>query len=1071
MTEDFDFSTFLNQGAIIDNRRSFNEKTVTLKRVLESLAKGSEAFKCAVGYFYIEGLSEIINSLDNFKEIKILMGSETTPKTKTELINAFKNGFDKIEKNETTIPAILLFHKLVKEAKTLKVKVYLGEDGNFQRLHSKLYLFIKDNESKEALDKYKAAVVGSSNLTPSGLIGNTELDVIIERRPDLQYLEKWFDGLWTIGTEEFEKLRVSDAIIEAIEKSKFGEHLNESYTYLEPVEFFTVLIKFLKADYLFEDWKKSGLFKFQVIDTIRCLRLFREKDYRGVFLTSSVGLGKSYVACQISEIHLREKKDVLIIGPANLVQSEDQWPRYLKEFNLIGKVHLVSMGALQDDPGIVFNKRFVNYSTGGKVKLDSENKYDLIIVDEAHNYRNPDAYRTRNLKRIIDLNGKAKILFLTATPINTRLEDLINLINLFHRPGANLYFDKIIRDFKAILGHLATTEFEDLTEYERGELVKLQEEVEKELFVKSTRETIKSDETYIQELKYFTGVDITNIPDPTVEGEVYVLHERYRPIVNGIVDFINSLSAAHLRIVDPEKGIRLGGFFKWVLYKRFESSIYAYYLTLTRLAKKNISIESAIQNRDIKYLEPEDEDDIPITFELDFKENLQKVIDKIKQGKGAEHLAILSELTKDRELIQEELKKLTPLLNKKQIFEDDKKLEKLEQTLREQKNKKILVFTEYKDTLKAIKQVISENFDQETIRFVSSDTKNKEGIIEKFNNKNSNLRILITTDTLSEGVNISGADIVINYDIPYNPVRIIQRIGRATRLDNPKEVLVINYKPDSDIDKELELVSKMDLRIKDIIKFVGVDYRVWIDKENEVKKLLEERRARDRVNYAKVLENIRNDVWSGDFSDLESKIQYTKPSLILLQKAINKYHLKREDIEKTQEIPQKAYTCLQGQHNLSVFYGNGETFNEEHLSKIDIKETRKEIILEREFKNELDDFSEQLKKEKQEELSLRYYNDRIDRKIYDVLDILKAEGYTEIYPKSKGFIDVLLSVKDNCGGTTEQVVNRIHNDIRKISNQNLDEWIERITMSFTRKHVQEKLVKESEHRLALALIE
>lgn len=1073
MSKDFSFGDLMNEGSIIDNRRVFSGKRITLKEVLKKLAEGSQGFKTAVGYFYIEGLSEIIYSLEQLKEIKILMGGDTTPRTKKELIKAFKEKFDKIDENKTTIPAVALFHSLIKESKILKVRVYFGENGKIQRLHSKAYLFLRNAESTEPLDRYKAGVIGSSNLTPSGLIGNTELNVMTDSSRDLSYLEKWFDEIWEKGTEEFEKLRVADAITQAIKRSKFGKHLDDVYKYMEPETFFKALIKFLKADYLFEDWKKSGLFKFQVVDTIRCLRLFKENNYRSVFLTSSVGLGKSYVAGKVAEIFLREGKRVLIIAPANLVKSDDQWPRYLKEFKLWGKVDLISMGELQKNPSNFFEKRVTNYTTGGRIKLEKENKYGLIIVDEAHNFRNADAYRTRNLKKIIDLNGNSKIMFLTATPINTSLNDLLSLIELFHRSKQNLFFDRMVRDLKKVINLVMKKEFEELTKKEKEELSKRQEEVEKELFIKSTRETIKTDKEYVRELKAFSGADLSMIPDPDVNEAEYTLHENYKPIVNGIVDFISSLSAAHLRIVDPERGKRLGGFFKWLLYKRFESSITAYFLTLRRLAKKNECIQAAIENRDICWLEPEFENDIDINFNLDFKENIEKVIEKIKKGEGKEQLEILEDLKNDTEMIKEELEKLQPFVTSNLCFKNDYKLEKLYNLIEKNRTKKILLFTQYKDTLKAMREFLKHKIGIDNVRYVSSEVKNKNRIIETFNDGRTKLRLLFSTDTLSEGFNISGADLVINFDIPYNPVRIIQRIGRATRLDNPKKIEVVNFKPDEDIDRELELVDRMDLRIKDIINFVGVEYRVWIDRENEIRELLKKRRVKDIEIYKEVVKSIRSDLTKGKFENLEVPIKYTKPTLAFLQKTIKKFGFTRKDVDD-QALPLgNNYTVTKGERGLIVYHNTSDIFKEERLLKAKLKAIDRPINFEKEFKNELQEYGAYLDKERKKAVILTFYTDQLDRRVNNILDIIKMKNLTQLYPKFNNLIATLCKVKESCGSNTERVVKAIETQIRKgeISNTKIQEWTKRLKDSFTKKEVQDKLVKEPTREFTIAILE
>src|SRR3989344_5642472 len=218
-----------------------------------------------------------IKSLKDLQEIKILMGYETSKPTKEQLIKAFKDTFNDFEINEQTKPAIKLFYQLVKEYKTLKVRVYFGDDKNPERLHSKSYLFLRNNQTTSMLDRYKAGIIGSSNLTPSGLIGNTELNYIITEARDLEDVELWFENLWAKGTEDFVKLKVAEAIAEAIEKSKFKEELENTFIYIEPKEFMKILIKYLNADYLFEEFKKSKLLQFQYVDFIRILNNFNSK--------------------------------------------------------------------------------------------------------------------------------------------------------------------------------------------------------------------------------------------------------------------------------------------------------------------------------------------------------------------------------------------------------------------------------------------------------------------------------------------------------------------------------------------------------------------------------------------------------------------------------------------------------------------------------------------------------------------------------------------------------------------------------------------------------------------------
>lgn len=1051
-----DFNQILRDGKIVDNKRV---KSLNMKEVLKTIAQDSESFKCAVGYFYIEGLVEIINSLKDLKEIKILMGYDTSKPTKEQLIKAFKNTFNELDITEQTKPAIKLFYQLVKEYKTLKIRVYFGDDKNPERLHSKAYLFLRNISTTDLLNRYKAGVIGSSNLTPSGLVGNTELNTIITDQVDLNEVEVWFDNLWSKGTEDFEKLKVAEAITDAIEKSKFKEELENTFMYIEPKDFVKILIKYLNADYLFEEFKKSKLLQFQYLDFIRILNNFNSKGYRGCFLTSSVGLGKSYVASQIAKYFLNNDKKVMILAPAGLVHNEDQWIRYLKEFEIYDKVSLVSMGDLQKRPELFrYNKYAKNYG--------------LIIIDEAHNYRNPDAYRTRNLKKIIDENGNSKILFLTATPINTSLDDLLNLVKLFYRKGQNILFDTLVRELGDLISLFKNKEYEELKASEKIELSKVQEEIEREMFVKSTRETIKTSSDYIDELKTFSGVDITKIKDPDVEEVKYELDSRYKDVVNGIVEFITSLSAAHLRLLDPEKGVRLGGFFKWILYKRFESDISAYYLTLKRLYKKGTMILTAVEKQNTKYLEEDEyEDDIDINFDLDFKDKLSEVIEKIKAGKGAENLKILEELKLDIAKINMQIKNLEPFLKEgsEVLFKKDQKINQLNSVFNYNKDKKILIFTEYKDTLRAIKEYFKDSINLDEIRFVDSNTKNKPQIIEKFNDSKDKLRILITTDTLSEGFNISGADLVINFDIPYNPVRIIQRIGRATRLDTPKEIKVLNFRPDDDLDVELKLVETMELRIKDIIRFVGVEYRIWFETEKE---LLSERRAKDKRMYLDVLQKIRSNLREGNFKDLEIALDYSKPILIFLQKAIKKYNLKKEDLEKVNIPSGKNYTTFKSKKGLSIVYKDTDSYNEEILLNREIDELNIRMDFESRFRQELISFDEFRNKKNKEGLRMQYFNDNVDKLVNNILDFILSEKLAELYPDISELEDTLEQVKHKCGSTTDKIVKKIKIALKaEITKEKIKQWIVELKDSFTKFDVQQKLESKKESIFAIGFIE
>ena len=356
------------------------------------------------------------------------------------------------------------------------------------------------------------------------------------------------------------------------------------------------------------------------------------------------------------------------------------------------------------------------------------------------------------------------------------------------------------------------------------------------------------------------------------------------------------------------------------------------------------------------------------------------------------------------------------------LFKNDQKINQLSSILGSKKGKKILIFTEYKDTLRAIKEYFKNSLNPDEVRFVDSNTKNKQAIIEKFNDSQDKLRILMTTDTLSEGFNISGADVVINFDVPYNPVRIIQRIGRATRLDNPKDIEVLNFRPDDDLDVELKLVERMELRIKDIIRFVGVEYRIWFETEKEV---LSERRAKDKRMYLDVLKKIRSNFRGGNFKDLEITLNYSKPILIFLQEAIKKYSIKKEDLESVKIPYGRNYTLFSGSKGLNLIYKDSDSYNGETLYNREIIEINKRVDFEKTFRQELKKFEDFKSNKNKEDLRMQYFNDSVDKFVNSILDFTASKRLSELYPEIFNLEKALEEVRHKCGSTTDKIVKKL----------------------------------------------
>ncbi|OLS14528.1 MAG: helicase domain-containing protein [Promethearchaeota archaeon CR_4] len=1030
-----DFNEVLNLK-IIDNRRKSGETTITLAGVLKYFLKNAKGLKAAVGYLYLGGLDKIMESMENLEEIKILMGYTTDKPTKDALLEAFQKDVDDIQ--DSDFKDLAAFYQLVFEEK-LQIRVYFSK-----RLHSKMYLILRAvGEDVEVMEKYKCAIVGSSNLSPSGLLSNTELNVIIEERRDLRYLEEWFQELWEKGTENYEDLQVRGSIKQIVEKSRYREKIAENWYFTPPTRFFLLLIKYLDADFLFDTMPAIKLFQFQVIDFQRVLFVFNVNLQRGCFITSSVGLGKSYVACQVAKYFLDREKRVLILVPAGLKRNVDQWPRYLREFGIASTVQLESMGMLQVPPQD-FNVQPYSQDFG------------LIIIDEAHNFRRHESYRTRNLKSVIDANGNAKVLLLTATPINTRLEDLINLIRLFHRENSDLTIDRLIEEFESYIELFKEREYEDLGEDDRNALVELQEELERTFFVKSTRETLRTSRDYVEELTRFTGIDIEQIPDPDVEEIEYPLHQDHMEILEGLPIFIREFKAAHLLLINPEKGANLQGIFKWILFKRFESDIYSYYITLRRLLQKEQRIQRALREQNINLLESQadeaDEEYGDIDFNIDFRESLEWVIEDLACGKRRLDENVFHDLQEDIILLEEQVHLLAPLIAESGVFRQDAKIETLLDLIRKhtEGGRKLLIFSEYRDTVYAINRFMDQNFENTSFQCVDASTQEKSAVIEKFNQPGGPLRVLITTDTLSEGYNLGGADVVINFDIPYNPVKLIQRIGRATRIDNPKHIQVYNFRPNENFDYELKIVDTLQLRIKDIIRFVGIEYRIWFAIEHA---LLEERQQRDRDLYARVLQEVQRRYRQGQIG--QSSEVYERPIIHLLRQSIHTFNLKKEDLSRVKTPLPKMCTSIRGEKNLAIVNSEKTIFHEQTLFINELHAGSKILDFQTYFKDELGEFASTTQQVNISKKLEQFRNNDIKKMAKEVLLRIRNMRLEELRVNTRDLGNILRAIDQGTriiGSNTVKVLKDINNllkttNARDITSDNITVLIHRIETS------------------------
>ncbi|MBU5690153.1 MAG: helicase-related protein [Candidatus Aenigmatarchaeota archaeon] len=793
-----------NRAGILDGEKTVLD--VFKERIARALKNNEEiSFYVAVGFFFFEGFQKIyplLKDLDEknlLKEFKIVMGPETRKNTK-EILEALKK--DAVVLNDE----IFEFIKKLYDVNKFDFRIFLE-----RAFHIKLYIFDFARSGSEVW-------AGSANLTEAGLAENIELIVptgITIEEKDLY--KQFFNKIWNKSSDKVDNLKV----IDIVRKASLSETL-----YLYPRDFIASLLKIMGKEYLVKNISLdlSYLGEFQNMSYYLCLE--KMKTYGGVILANSYGLGKTYVGCLIARYYKDLGKRVLIIYPPVL---EDHWKKTLEKVGLnITDVEWLSRGLLQ--------KSNFNY--------EKYKNIDLILVDEAHHFRTskPKSNRRENLENISKINPNSQMLLITATPINTSLLDFTELIKLFAK---SIYKERF--ETEGILSKIYEIEHNVKSkEITKNTIEKLNELIRKFTIRIEWSDIIKY---FPDDLRKISGKE--KIENPEVFQVTYKYDEEIiRNIFDNIVPFLDNLNFEYTKLWEKEykEDKNLIWWYKWRLYKRLESSITAFKISLENILEKNIFLKEFLTKviTNIKYEEKTN------LFSKERLENIKNTFLSLSKSKKEE---ILDRFKSDINFVNNMLKNI-------QMIQDlevrDEKINKLIEILEKEK-KPTIVFSESRDTVIYIGnklkkygkfkfqlayggEIRDEEFDGE----FEIPTIDKDKIQEYFNK--GKFDILITTDIMGEGTNLPGPEnknpIIINFDLSYNPVRLIQRDGRAIRIDHPKKVFIYNFEPDERIDKELELCDRVAKRIENIISTIGLDFIIWAIEEKKIKKFSEKNRKR-----------------------------------------------------------------------------------------------------------------------------------------------------------------------------------------------------------------------------------
>lgn len=832
-------------SSIIDNKKN-NLLVTEVNQMLDN----AEFSSMAVGYFYLSGFEAIREKLHKVQNLKLLIGSRTNTETVEELVKGHKasdyiertlrqeqrkNATQKkdavihtkyeyaqdltfMEQNESNQIGLSALWELIRDNR-VEIRVYTK---GF--LHSKAYIF--DAPQGGMIDG--VAIVGSSNLSISGLANNTELNVKITNQNDYHDVKKWFAEIWE-QSEPFSK-----ELMEMVESSWVQQQATPFEIYIK------TLYNLIKErvdikEHLINDkgaFDFSKLFLFQRDAVNMALNKLENvsNSQNGVFISDVVGLGKSFIALAIISWYWSQKrKSTLVICPSPLKQM---WDDYKEMYQL--NCHIISSSEL------LYKGGNTDYTLNDEPIFDG---YEVVIIDEAHNFRNPETQRYKILAPY--LNGK-KVILLTATPQNKSVWDIYHQIKLFHQSD--------ITDLNIAPNNLkAYFEMYENSPQHIAELLQ-------NFVIRRTRNDIISNPKYaslnisfpkrkLQTIEYeidssYSINGQTSIYDRLLDKLFKQTRaERYQYSIYALTSFLKPGKMNEKTYQGLSHfGDLVRGLLKMLLFKRLESSAVSFLASLSRIIKRNEFILQSIEKRGLVITGRADQLELFLDSDIEVESSKLKVNEYPVEDFRKDDL--VSAILADIRILREVQDLINPIVKNK---EEDAKFNQFIKTVIEpNKGEKILIFSEFTETVEYLYKRTKELYPRLSIEAISS-SKNKidekMSVVRRFSpisqtngmgldEGETEIQILFTSDVLSEGQNLQDAYIVVNYDFHWNPVRLIQRIGRVDRIGSTaKEIRVYNFLPDVNIEQELDLRGRVHRRINEIHQIFGSDSAILSNEE------------------------------------------------------------------------------------------------------------------------------------------------------------------------------------------------------------------------------------------------
>lgn len=797
------------------------------ERFSNILKSNTKFFDILVGYFRTSGFFRLADAMQGVEKIRILVG-----------LNVDKHAVDFIEEAKEEIRIGNLSYKEAKEAfETIIENEFSNSDDSYDLekgvrlfinwlkkgklemriyteapMHAKVYILRKNMELTP--DTYGSVITGSSNFSEAGLKNNLEFNVELKDSRDVDFALGKFEELWKKSVD------IKEAYIETIKKRTWlKDDITSFELYLKTLyEFFKEEINADK-DTLLDELLPEGYMRLQYqIDAVTQAKKILEA-YGGVFISDVVGLGKTYICAMLAK-NMRNKTK-LIICPPVLV---DYWKRVFLEFDVAAEVR--SLGKLND---IIQDEKLLN-------------KIDIVFIDEAHRFRNED---TEGFKLLHQICYNKKVVLVSATPMNNYSRDIENQIYLFQ----SKHNCTVMAETKDLEGFFAKLEgkliklkkgSKEHYEQQRANSVDIRDKLLRHIMIRRTRKEIL--EYYGDDLKK-QGLSFPALGTP--EKIIYAFDKQTDAVFTETLNTIKTIHYARytplLFLLDKtnytsQLGAQryIGGFMKSILLKRLESSFFAFKMTIDRFIFSHK-----------RFLEMCEKGDVYISKKVDVYDLLDNGDDfklmELVDSEQVKHFKTEEFESNFIQFIQKDLEALQSLKDSWAKIITDPKIEQFKFELKTNKilkGNKIIVFTESKETASYLGKEIGAVYGERVVSF-SGESSNylKKEIENSFNPKNKNegkdkFDILITTDVLAEGVNLHRSDVVINYDLPWNPTKIMQRVGRINRVGTEFDrIYVFNFFPTSQADRQLSLKDRIIQKLQAFHDTLGEDFKYLSEDE------------------------------------------------------------------------------------------------------------------------------------------------------------------------------------------------------------------------------------------------